>query len=103
MLSSDCWGGCVSNNILTQEWGILTLLEPVFADCGFTIAEDVILHGANLEVLLLHRERSSYPKKLKGPNSYLIFAFMFKDALDFFNEQEYYTKRNFTTMSRNDC
>ena len=50
---SDCWGGRVSDKVLTQESGILDLLEPgdtVLADRGFTIDEDVILHGAKLEI-----------------------------------------------------
>ena len=50
---SDCWSGRVSDKVLTQESGILDLLEPgdtILADHGFTIDEDVILHGAKLEI-----------------------------------------------------
>ena len=79
---SDCWSGCVSDKILTQESGILDLLEPgdtVLADRGFTIDEDVILHGTKLEMPAFTRGRSSYPKKkLKGPSSYPKFTFMLK-------------------------
>ena len=47
---SDCCGGRVSDKTLTQESGVLNLLEPgntVLAKNGFTIVEDVILHGGN--------------------------------------------------------
>ena len=50
---SNCWGGRVSDKDLTQKSGILDLLEPgdtVLADRGFSIDEDVILHGAKLEI-----------------------------------------------------
>ena len=50
---SDCWSGRVSDKVLMRESGVLDLLEPgdtVLADRGFTIDEDVILHGAKLEI-----------------------------------------------------
>lgn len=48
---SRCWGGRVSDKILTQESGFLSLLEPgdvILADRGFTIHEDFIAYGAKL-------------------------------------------------------
>ena len=50
---SQCWGGCVSDKFLTQQSGVLHLLDPgdiVLADRGFDIAEDVRLFGAKLEI-----------------------------------------------------
>ena len=50
---SKCWGGRVSDKILTKESNFLHLLEPgdvVLADWGFTIAEDIALFGAKLEI-----------------------------------------------------
>ena len=50
---SKCWGGRVSDKILTKESNFLNLLEPgdvVLADRGFTVAEDIALFGAKLEI-----------------------------------------------------
>uniref|UniRef100_A0A1X7TTH8 DDE Tnp4 domain-containing protein n=1 Tax=Amphimedon queenslandica TaxID=400682 RepID=A0A1X7TTH8_AMPQE len=50
---SKCWGGKVSDKVLTQESGFLSLLERgdvVLADRGFTISDDVGLVGAKLEI-----------------------------------------------------
>lgn len=50
---SKCWGGRVSDKTITQESGFLQLLDPgdvVLADRGFTIADDVGLFGAKLEI-----------------------------------------------------
>ena len=50
---SRCWGGHVSDKNLTQQSGFFSYLEPgdvVLADCGFTIAEDIAVHGAKLEI-----------------------------------------------------
>ena len=55
---SDCWGGSNSE--------ILDLLEPgdtVLADRGFTIAEDVILDGANLEIPAFTRGKQQLPQE----------------------------------------
>ena len=57
---SDCWSGRVPDKVLTQESGILDLLEPedtVLADRGFTIYEDVILQGEKLEILAFTQEK----------------------------------------------
>ena len=50
---SKCWGGRVSDKVLMQESGFLPLLEHgyvVLADRGFTVAEDVAVFGAKLEI-----------------------------------------------------
>ena len=73
---SDCWGGRVSDKTLTQEsGGDLNLLEPgntVLANNGFIIVEDVILHGANLEIP---------GKQQLSQGDVELFAFMLKDVL----------------------
>ena len=50
---SECWGGRVSDKVLTQESGFLHLIEPgdvILADRGFTIADDLAVYGAKLEI-----------------------------------------------------
>ena len=50
---SKCWGGKVSDKVITQKSGFLQHIEPgdtVLADRGFTIAEDIALCGAKLEI-----------------------------------------------------
>ena len=50
---SNCWGGRVSDKQLTQESSFLNYLDPgdvVLADRGFTVAEDIAIHGARLEI-----------------------------------------------------
>ena len=50
---SKCWGGRVSDKQLTQESGFFNLLEPgdtILADRGFTIEEDIAVHGAKLQI-----------------------------------------------------
>lgn len=50
---SKCWGGRVSDKVLTQQSGFLDMLEhgdTVLADRGFTIADDIALHGAKLVI-----------------------------------------------------
>ena len=72
---SDCWGGHVSDKTLTQESGVLNLFEPgntVLANNGFIIVEDVILHGANLEIP---------GKQQLSQEDVELFAFMLKDVL----------------------
>lgn len=43
----------VSDKVLTQESGFLYLIEPgnvILADRGFTIADDLAVYGAKLEI-----------------------------------------------------
>ena len=50
---SQCWGGRVSDKVITQESNFLRHLEQddvVLADRGFTIADDLAIHGAKLEI-----------------------------------------------------
>lgn len=49
---SKCWGGRAPNRCITKNSGLLDLLKPgvVLADRGFTISEDLSLHGAKLEI-----------------------------------------------------
>lgn len=62
----------------------MDLLEPGVGTVQANLGEDVILYGANLDIPALHGGRGSYPnKKMKGPNSYPKFAFMFKYVLDY--------------------
>ena len=56
----------VKNLIITQQCGILELLEPgdvVLADCGFTVEEDLAIHGAKLEIPAFTCGRSSFLRK----------------------------------------
>ena len=50
---SRCWGGRVSDEVLTQQSGFLDMLEQgdtVLADRGFTIEDDIALRGAKLVI-----------------------------------------------------
>ena len=50
---SRCWGGRVSDKVLTQQSGFLDMLEhgdTVLADRGFTITDDIALRGARLVI-----------------------------------------------------
>lgn len=50
---SQCWGGRVSDKNLTQESDFFNLVEAgdtVLADRGFTIADDLAVHGVKLEI-----------------------------------------------------
>ena len=50
---SQCWDGRVSDKVITQESNFLHHLEQddvVLADRGFTIADDLAIHGAKLEI-----------------------------------------------------
>ena len=60
---SKCWGGRVSDKQLTLESNFFSYLEPgdvVLDDRGFTIADDVAVHGAKLEIRLHTREKTTY-------------------------------------------
>ena len=82
---SDTWGGRVSDKVLTQESGILNLLEhgdTVLADRGFSVEEDIILCGAHLEIPALQEESYNFPKKkLRSPSRYLMCEYTLKDVL----------------------
>ena len=65
---SECWGGRVSDKVLTQESGFLHLIEPddvILADRRFTIADDLAVYGAKLEIKYLHSHeaRLNYHKE----------------------------------------
>ncbi len=50
---SKCWGGQGSDKAITQMSGFLNYLEPgdvILADRGFTVADDLVLYGAKLEI-----------------------------------------------------
>lgn len=50
---SKCWGGKVSDKVITQKSGFLEHIEPgdtVLADRGFTVAQDIALCGGKLKV-----------------------------------------------------
>ena len=50
---SKCWGGRVSDKVLTQNSKFLSHIEQgdvILADRGFTIADDIGLCGGKLEI-----------------------------------------------------
>ena len=50
---SKCWGGRVSDKVITQDSSFLQMLEPgdiVLADRGFTLHDDVALHGGTFKI-----------------------------------------------------
>ena len=63
---SQCWGGKVSDKMLTQESGFLNHLEPgnvVLADRGFTIESDLAVYGAKLEIPSFTRGKSQLSQR----------------------------------------
>ena len=63
---SRCWGGRVSDKAITQESAFLNLLEPgdvVLADRGFTVSEDIAIHGARLEIPAFTRGKKQLSQK----------------------------------------
>lgn len=63
---SQCWGGRVSDKNLTQNSGFLQLLEHgdvVLADRGFTIRDDVGVHGAKLQIPAFTRGKKQLPQR----------------------------------------
>ena len=50
---SKCWGGRVSDKAITQKCGFLNYVEPgdvILANHGFTVADDIAMRGARLEI-----------------------------------------------------
>ncbi len=63
---SQCWGGRVSDKVLTQECGFLHHLEPgnvVLADRGFTIESDLAIYGAKLEIPAFTRGKNQLSQR----------------------------------------
>ena len=63
---STVWGGRVSDKVITQKSGFLDLLDPgdtVLADRGFTISEDLRLHGAKSEIPSFTRGKSQLTQR----------------------------------------
>ena len=63
---SQCWGGRVSDKILTQQSGFFNLLEAgdtVLADRGFTIADDLAVHGVKLEIPAFTRGKAQLSQR----------------------------------------
>ena len=63
---SRCWGGRVSDKVLTQQSGFLDMLEhgdTVLADRGFTIADDIALRGAKLVIPSFTRGKTQLSQK----------------------------------------
>lgn len=63
---SQCWGGRVSDKVLTQESGFLNKLEHgdvILADRGFTITDDVGVHGAKLEIPAFTRGKTQLSQR----------------------------------------
>ena len=58
---SKCWGGCVSDKVITQQSGLFNYLLPgdvVLADRGFTLSDDFAMCGARLVVPSFTRGKS---------------------------------------------
>ena len=63
---SKCWGGRVSDKVLTQESGFLHLIEPgdvILADRGFTTADDLAVYGAKLELPAFTRGKTQLSQR----------------------------------------
>ena len=63
---SQCWGGRVSDKNLTQKSNFFQMLEhgdTVLADRGFTIAEDLAVHGAKLEIPAFTRGKTQLSQR----------------------------------------
>ena len=63
---SQCWGGRVSDKVITQESNFLRHLQQddvVLADRGFTIADDLAIHGAKLEIPAFTRGKSQLKQR----------------------------------------
>ena len=63
---SKCWGGRVLDKAITQTSGFLNYIEPgdvILADCGFTIADDLALYGAKLEIPAFTRGKQQLSQK----------------------------------------
>ena len=63
---SKCWGGRVSDKAITQDSHFLRMLEPgdiVLADRGFTVSEDIALHGGKLKIPAFSRGKEQLSQK----------------------------------------
>ena len=63
---SRCWGGRVSDKNLTQQSGFFEYIEPgdtILADRGFTIADDIAVHGGKLEIPAFTRGKSQLSQR----------------------------------------
>ncbi|XP_046393756.1 uncharacterized protein LOC124161479 [Ischnura elegans] len=61
---SECWGGRISDKELTERSGFYNLLEAgdmVMADRGFTIANEISFHGAQLVIPPFTRGKKQLP------------------------------------------
>ena len=59
---SQCWGGRVSDKVITQESNFLRHLElddVVLADRGFTIADDLAIHIDSIHQYFQYRQNTS--------------------------------------------
>ena len=83
---SQCWGRRVSDKNLTQQCGFLELLEPgdvVLADHGFTVEEDLAIHGAKLEIpaFTCRKKQLSQKDVETSQQLYQLFTFMQNESL----------------------
>ena len=63
---SKCWGGRVSDKVLTRSSNFYKLLErddTILADRGFTIAEDIAVFGADLRIPSFTRGKKQLTQK----------------------------------------
>ena len=63
---SSLYAGCISDQALTRDCGLLSLIEPgdsVMADKGFDIAFDVALQGAKLNIPPFLKNQQQFSKK----------------------------------------
>lgn len=82
---SQAWGGRTSDKVLTENCGILSKLLPgdlVMADCGFTIAESVMLLQAQQAIRAFTKGKDQLdPVDVEKTRGSQMFAFMLKGLL----------------------